>query len=182
MALRNNKAQDTAQQDTPAAQTVTPDENAAVIMRGPQWDDDTLLAIDSFDAALALVKEEFGAELVSADETLGNGFTILNKDAKDVLIGLPCIFMSWNFNLGDNGEFVSAQVVARGPGGSTIKAIVNDGSTGIYRQLSEYTRRSNGKQGGMIARRGLTRSDYTYEDPTTGESRPATTYYIDTTA
>lgn len=158
-----------------------PSQGAEMILKGPQWDDDTLLGIDSFDAAVALVQAEFGGELVSAEETLGNGFTILNGEAKNILVGVPCVFMGWNFNAGDKGEFVSAQIVARMPGGGMLKAIVNDGSTGIFKQLKAFTGRT-GKLGGLSARGGLTRSDYKYMDETTGEERPATTYYINTTA
>lgn len=158
-----------------------PDTGTDVIMRGPQWDDDTLLSISSFDEALRLTQQEFGGEIVAAEETLGNGFTILNGEAKNILCGVPLVFMAWNFNLGDTGEFVSAQVVGRIPGGGIIKAIINDGSTGVYKQLSAFTKRT-GKLGGLSARGGLTRSDYTYTDPNTGEQRPATTFYINTTA
>lgn len=158
------------------------DEGSSVVLQGPKYDDETLLNIDSFDAAVALVQAEFGGELVAAEETLGNGFVILNGDSKNVLCGVPLVFMGWNFNMGDNGEFVSAQVVARMPGGGMLKAIVNDGSTGIYKQLSEFTSRNNGRMGGMTARGGLTRSDYTYVDDKTGETKPATTYYINTSA
>lgn len=154
---------------------------AEVITRGPQWDDDTLLDIKSFDEAVRLAQEEFGGELVAAEETLGNGFTILNGDAKNILCGVPLVFMGWNFNLGDKGEFVSAQVVARMPGGGMVKAIINDGSTGVYKQLSAFTKRT-GRLGGLTARGGLTRSDYTYTDKDTGESKPATTFYINTAA
>jgi hypothetical protein len=157
----------------------TPVDNAEVSVRGPGWDDDTLLGLDSFEAALALVQETFGAELVSADETLGNGFTILNGPAKDVLIGHQMIVMSWNFNIGDVGPFVSVQCVAKLPGGGTLKAIINDGSTGIYAQLDTLYQRT-GKLGGLHVKHGLRRSDYTYTNDK-GEESPASTYYLDTT-
>lgn len=176
MASNSKAGQDTITEDGKPADAAT------VVIAGPKFDDETLLSLDSFDAALKLAQETFGGEVVSAEETLGNGFTILNGEAKNVLCGVPCVFLGWNFNAGDVGEFVSAQVVARMPGGGMLKAIINDGGTGIYKQLLEFTNRNNGRMGGLMARGGLTRSDYKYKDPNSGEERPATTYYINTSA
>lgn len=156
-------------------QTVS--DGATVAMRGPQFDDDTLLSIKSFDDALSLASQELG-EIADVGETLGNGFAVLEN--KDALIDVPCLFLSWNFNNGDFGEFVSAMVVARSESGGSRKVILNDGSTGIFQQLEAYTKRT-GKMGGLIARHGLTRSDYDYTDDK-GQVRPASTYYINTAA
>lgn len=158
----------------------TPVDAAEVAVRGPAWEDDTLLQVGSFADAMALAKAEFG-ELSEASDTLGNGFTILNDKAKDILIGQELILLSWNFNVGDMGPFVSIMCAAKMPGGGVMKAIVNDGSTGIYSQLDTLYRR-NGKLGGLHVPRGLRRSDYTYHDENTGEDRPASTYYLDTAA
>lgn len=159
----------------------------------PKWDDAALKEMDSFESAIALVQAELGGTIVPASE-LGNGFTVLNGDDKVQLVGLPCLFMGWTFNLGDQGEFVSATVVAKGAGGSLIKAIVNDGSTGIYKQLRQFTEQSGGKQGGLAAANGLRYSEY-YVDtdpksPTYGDVskvaaegfKKARTYYIDNSA
>lgn len=151
--------------------------NAEIVERGPQFDDVDLLAIETFDDALRLTADELGG-IANVGDELGNGFAILDK--KDSLIGVPCVFMSWNFNEGDFGPFVSAQVAARSESGGVRKLIVNDGSTGIYAQLSAYTKRT-GKMGGLMARAGLTRSDYEYTD-SEGKTRPASTFYIDTSA
>lgn len=150
---------------------------AEVSLRGPEFDSAALAAIDSFDAALALVQDTLGAVDVASDE-LGDGFAILDDKAK--LVGVPSLFISWNFNIGDYGEFVSAMVVARNESGAPLKVILNDGSTGIYKQLSDYTAKTS-KMGGLFARQGLRRSDYTYTDKD-GKTAPATTYYIDQTA
>lgn len=163
-------------------ETGAPADGSTVSVQGPRYDDEVLLSLDSFDAAVALAQQTFGGELVKAEETLGNGFTILNGEAKNVLCGVPLVFLGWNFNVGDQGEFVSAQVVARMPGGGMLKAIINDGGTGIFKQLGEFTDRNNGQMGGLFARGGLTRSDYKYKDEVTGEERPATTFYINTSA
>ncbi|SRR5712691_97158 len=154
---------------------------------GPSFDDTILRDLDSFDAAIALTREKLGAELVPASEVMGNGFIILNGDDKIQLVGLPCIFMGWTFNLGDSGEFVSATVVAKS-GSAMIKAIVNDGGTGICAQLREYTRLNSGKQGGLTALHGLRVSRYfvdgegqKYKEGGPGRTAAAT-FYIDTSA
>jgi hypothetical protein len=150
---------------------------ADVVVRGPKYDADRLAAVESFDDAVALAAETVG-EIANAADELGDGFAILSD--KNKLVGVPCMFLSWNFNLGDYGEFVSAQVVARTESGGVLKVIVNDGGAGIYQQLSDFTAKSN-KLGGLFARHGLRRSDYTYKDEK-GKDTPATTYYIDQTA
>jgi hypothetical protein len=151
--------------------------DGALVVRGQFYDTDALLSIDSFDAALSLVQQQLGG-IVSA-ETLGDGFAVLSKN-KDVLCGVPVLFMSWDFNAGDFGEFVSVRAIARREGGALTKVILNDGSTGIYKQLRDFTKQT-GKLGGLVARQGLRRSDYDYDDGS-GQLKPASTYYIDTTA
>lgn len=165
---------------TPAAKS---DDNGSVSTElanpGTRFSDEQLLAVDSFDAALELLANE-GVVIDHAEETLGNGFAIL-KD-KGLLCGVELLFLSWQFNNGDNGEFVSANVIARMPGQKTpSKFVVNDGSTGIRDQLKLYTKKT-GKTAGLHAKRGFTRSDYTYTDETTKETKGATTFYIDTSA
>lgn len=165
------------------------EENAAeVTMRGPRFDDDALLNLASFDAAIALTQTVLGAQVVTADQEIGNGFAILNGNDKDQLCGVPTVFLSWSFNTGDKGEFVSAYAVGRAAGGGVIKAVVNDGGTGIYQQLLVFTQKT-AKMGGLVARQGLRKSEYYYNEETKETSNKpepgfakATTYYIDTAA
>lgn len=137
---------------------------------------DDLRNIATFDDAMAL----FNGDVHTADSELGDGFELLKE--KDRLIGDPCLFISWSFSEGDHGEFVSARVIAKSGG----KYVVNDGSTGLCSQLREYTDSHGGRNGGLLSRRGLRKSEYTYDetDPKTGEikTKPAVTYYIDTSA
>lgn len=170
------------------AKAATTPSTEVTYANAPNFDEDALRDLDSFDAAIALTREKLGAEIVAASDVIGNGFSILNGDDKTQLVGLPCMFMGWTFNLGDQGEFVSATVVAKAAGGGLIKAIVNDGSTGIYQQLQSYTA-STGKQGGLAARNGLRASRYFYDESDGtiykegGPGRKAaTTFYIDTSA
>lgn len=148
----------------------------------PRYSDDELLSVQSFDDALRLATQYYGEEnLVRADETIGNGFRLLAD--KDTLIDVPFIALAWRFNPGDYGEFVTMMVVTQ----DGRKFIMNDGSTGISQQLATYTNAS-GRHGGMIVPRGLTRSDYEYEDHSMLDSegnptkRPAHTYYLNTSA
>lgn len=152
------------------------DVSGAVEISVPQYRDSDLQQINTFDDALALIQEQFGqGGVISADEVLGNGFALLTN--KDHLVGVPFILMKWQFNQGKyQDDFCTALVVTSQNG----KYIVNDGGSGLCKQLREYTN-TTGRQGGMVARKGLTRSDYTYEDEK-GNDVPASTYYIDTSA
>lgn len=138
-----------------------------------------LSEVSSFDDALRLMEETYGADaLVLASDVLGDGFTLLEN--KDQLIGVGCAFVSWKESLGDFGPFIAARVVTE----DNRKVVILDGSTGIYAQLAEFSQKI-GRDGGMIARKGLRRSDYEYDDvDKNGEpvKRPASTYYLDTSA
>lgn len=169
---------------TTVATRKTPDETSTEIdvTAVPKYSDDELLAVSSFEDAYNLAVQYYGQEnLVSADETIGNGFRLLAN--KDTLIDVPFIALGWRFNPGDFGEFVTMMVVTE----DGRKFIVNDGSTGLCQQLATYTN-STGRHGGMLVKRGLTRSDYEYEDATLLDSegkptkRPASTFYLNTSA
>lgn len=143
------------------------------------WTDDELQRISSFEDALNLVKSK--TEIVRANDVLGDGFALLDASEKDSLIGLPCILVKWEFHESDirkpdggPAEFVSVHVVARNKNGSMTKAIINDGGSGIYQQLRDYTDKS-GVSAGLVVARGLRRSDYIHP-----EHGSATTYYLDT--
>lgn len=168
-------------EDTPVAaskssEAATTSEETAVAVAIPQYRDSDLQQISSFDDALALIQEQYGqGGVISASDVLGNGFALLSN--KDHLVGVPFLIMKWQFNPGKYAEdFCTALVVTV----NNQKYIVNDGGQGLCKQLREYTAQS-GRQGGMVVQKGLTRSDYTYTD-SDGEERPASTYYIDTSA
>lgn len=134
---------------------------------------------DVFADALALAKEVYGEEAVLlASDAIGDGFAL--TDNKDIFIGVPTIFLKWTFSKGDyidpeTGEkrdFASCRVVT--PNG---KFIINDGGTGIAEQLRQFSADNFGRQGGLVAQKGLRKSEYFKEG--IGD---ATTYYIDTSA
>lgn len=148
---------------------------SAVEVPGRNFETDELAGIKSFDDALALVKEKMGDSSVGvADQEIGDGFKLLEN--KDLLSSVECLFVTWDFHQGDHGEFVSAKVVTI----DGAKYIVNDGSSGIRDQLMSYSAKKN-SQGGLFCRKGLRRSDYKYTDEN-GVEKPATTYYLDTSA
>jgi hypothetical protein len=128
-------------------------------------------AIKNLSDAIA-ASEAAGNAIVSSGEVLGDGFALLATKDKDKLVGIPVFFIGWSFHQGDQGEFVSAHVIAKSDAGDA-RYILNDGGTGIYAQLKRLN--DQGITGGLMARQGLRRSDYT------NEHGNATTYYISET-
>lgn len=141
----------------------------------PKLSNDALASISSFDDALTLLRETYGENaVVVASEVMGDGFAMLTD--KNRLIGMAFLVVTWNFTVGDHGEFVAARIVTA----DNKKYILTDGSTGICAQLSDFTAKHN-RQHGMVVEKGLRRSDYTYTDAE-GKESPATTYYLDLSA
>ena len=125
--------------------------------------------------------ELFGGDVLDASSELGDGFEVL--DNKDRVVDVPFVLISWSFSTkGKFGEFVSARLVTEGNG----KYVINDGGTGIYAQLREFTDTHGGRDGGLFVRKGLRKSEYSVDlpDPKTGEivPTPAVTYYLSTSA
>lgn len=138
------------------------------------FSDEELRNLNSLDSVKALLGDK-----VATASDLGSGFAVLDTDQKRRLVGVPLLFLFWQFNNGKQGDFVSAHVVQYDPRGQIVgKFVINDGSTGIMEQLREFTNRT-GQSQGMFAERGLRASDYTYTDDD-GIDKPATTFYIDT--
>lgn len=129
-----------------------------------------LRGITSFEDALALVQDKVG-DTVNAEKELGTGFKVLNGPDKDRLIGTAFIVLSMDFNDGDQGAFVSFLAVTE----DGAKYVVNDGSTGIYKQLEEYAMRG-GKPHGLLVNGGLRKSEY--EKEVEGRMTKAVTYYL----
>lgn len=116
--------------------------------------DEMLRGITSFEDAQALAQEMYG-EIQNFADTYGTGFILLPDKDKSKLVDVPFALVYWRLNDGTYGGFVSALVVTeRGD-----KFIVNDGSTGMYRQLAEITA-TTGKTGGLIVDHGLRESEY----------------------
>lgn len=143
-----------------------------VVISGTNYDPEELAGITSFDDALNLVASRIGENNIDvASDEIGDGFKLLEN--KDQICGVPLLLVTWDFHMGDHGEFVSIKAVTK----DGQKLIINDGSSGLYKQLAEYSAKKN-KQGGMLCQKGLRRSDYKYTDEN-GNEKPATTYYLD---
>lgn len=155
------------------------------VARTSLFTDDQLSKIDGFASAAAMLQAA-GVEAESMAD-YGTGFTV-SKD-NDLLVGMDFLILSWRFNHGAYGEdFVSAEIVTK----HNEKLILNDGSTGICKQLRVVTdqRTERGHQhpyAGLIVKNGLTVSKYFYNEKTGEISRvpkegkdwtPASTYYL----
>lgn len=164
-----------------------------VMTQASAYDSDTMRELSSFDEAVRLATEAYGPIDDAAD--LGDGFALLKEEDKRRLVGIPLLFLEWNFYPGDYGSmFVAIRMVARNKDGGVSKYIVNDGSTGIADQLAAYTKRT-GKSGGLMVRQGFRVSEYTYCElcgavkcmsetvhRDSGAHKKAETYYVDTSA
>lgn len=134
--------------------------------------------IKTLDEAFSFINDQLGGVEDFAD--YGTGFVVLDKRGKDRLVGTPFVILEWRFvdSKQFKGEFVSLLVITEG----NEKFIVNDGSTGICKQLRAVTDdrikagRSN-PQVGLAVKAGLRRSDYETVD-SDGEELSASTYYL----
>ncbi len=148
----------------------------------PLFSDTSLRDVKTYGDALSLL-QEVNVTLISTKD-LGIGFDILKN--KDQLIDVPFVILDSVLNKGENGFFVSLYVVTE----KGDKLIMNDGSTGIRKQVVEFYQLLNNVTldpasavgthllQGVQVPSGLTRSDYTYTDEKTGEAKSATTYYL----
>lgn len=129
-------------------------------------------SVKSFSDALKLATTVHG----SVVET--NAVRVMRIEDKKRLVGLPLILMEWStlWSEENDRDYVSALVVVlereEGTDESgkkieekTSKWILNDGSTGIYKELTAYTE-NTGLSGGVVCRAGLRVSEY-FIDPTT---------------
>lgn len=152
-----------------------------------QISNDDLLNISSFEDALAFVAEVYG-DVLAADEVIGNGFKMLSN--KGLLVGVPFVAVQWKFHVSDyNDSFYTNMLVVTDKGD---RYLVNDGGSGITRDLKDYSDRS-GRMGGLVFRNGLSESTYSFcddcrvatvrcADPDNHKQGPATTYYLDLSA
>jgi len=136
-----------------------------------KFDREQLGGIDSFDAAIALAVAEYGDVIDAADQPLlGDGFRVATEDDKrNKLVGVPLLLLNWTFRGSDYGTdedtYVSVQAIQREENGGAVKWIINDGGTGIARDLREFTQKT-GRDGGMICKTGLRVSDYVTDQDT----------------
>lgn len=100
-------------------------------------------------------------------------------DDKSLLINVPFYINRFWFTEGEMGDFAVAHCVTSTPvntsTGMTSKIILTDGSTGIFKQLREYAKKT-GKSGQVIIRHGLRVSQYTAD--TDQGPKAAETFYL----
>jgi len=147
----------------------------------------------SFADLLAVAKES--GEILDAAQA-GDGYTLVKSAAdKRHFVGVPVLIEDWKLqNTGSfgDGTFVTAHLRTEFPvaalGGAT-RFILNDGSTGIAKQLMEL--RNDGFTGVLLCRKGFSRSEYEVKDPVTkepvldpvsGKAKVGVTYYLDNSA
>lgn len=152
--------------------------DVAVESNKSTFDDAQLSSIKDMDSALAALGSVTEVE-DWAD--YGSGFDILEN--KDNLIGVPFVILEWRFTKSKqfDATFVSCVVVDE----KNNKHIVNDGSTGICRQLEGVTKMRIERdkaypQTGLVVRNGLRRSDYKTIVEVDGKQKEieAATYYL----
>lgn len=163
----------------------------------------------SWDQVEALAADLPDEQMLDASQ-LGDGFTLLDGDDKKHLIGVPFAILDWDVwpSKDRPGTYFTSMIlktkdpVAKLGGGTDFR--INDGSTGIHRQLKEI--RKAGFTGLIRCMNGLRVSeDYVVTqpktdengnyvldeetghpiqepvlDPMTGKEIHGTTYYLDT--
>lgn len=150
---------------------------AEVATRPARLSDDELAGIQSFEDAIALLKSSGLAPATITD--FGNGFEVLED--KRQLLKVPFLILSWAFNNGDHGDFVTMYVVTD----NGRKLVVNDGSTGIREQLVSISEKRLTEFGGDITKahsglycpKGLRISEYVYVNDK-GDKSNAATFYL----
>lgn len=114
-------------------------------------------------------------------EDFGDGFKVVTKDAKNLLVGKGFFALGWRQFTSD--KFAGAQGVALyviTTDGTNEKFCIIDMSTGIAKQIREEIAPLT--DGGVLVPNGLTRSDYTTTININGEDKEiqGTTFYLDT--
>ena len=101
---------------------------------------------------------------------------------KKHLVGMPFIIVGWQFYQGNFGPAVGIVALTRDEvpdtnGNRVRRVVINDGSTGMYREWETLCASGKAKAG-LVCQNGLRVSEYTYQDMLTGEDKPASTYYF----
>lgn len=170
------------------------DNGGEIVVAGSTFDHEALASIDSFSDAIRLATGMFGGVInAHEDVNLGTGFRLTSDEDKFRLCGVPLLLLDWRFNPGDYGDdYVSVHAIQQDENGKAIKLVINDGGTGICRDLRKYTEKT-GRMGGVFCRRGLRVSEYdtVLDGPDAGKPAPrdyvgktgkGKTFYLDFSA
>lgn len=137
---------------------------------------------ENFDSAMAALTS-VGITVENAAGVLADEWPLFEK-AK--LVNVPFVLLTWTVSNPDdsaNSANGGQYLVCRGMTKDGRRFRFADGSTGIMAQLVKLTRErvdagSKTPNAGLLVNGGLTKSDFTYTDPATGKSTPATTFYL----
>lgn len=139
---------------------------------------DEMAGIESWDDLKPFLAQY---DTVAVATELGDGTKVVEQAA---LVGKAFIILALDFPMGDFGEYA----LVRGMTQNGAKFRFSDGSTGIYRQLSEWMAKREEQFVPLMVPNGLTSSTYTVRDDEgnpiltkDGNETKATTYYLDTT-
>lgn len=148
----------------------------------PEFAEADLRALSTLDDVAELFRR-YSVEVRNAADEVGDGFAFIEN--KDRLVGVPMILIKWDCNLStsykdENGNPLrNVQVwVMYERGGQVHKVRFVDFSSGVCRQLWDYSGRT-GRHMGLAVANGLRKSEFEYEDPATGKTAMASTYYLD---
>jgi hypothetical protein len=145
---------------------------------------DVVLPATAIKQINTMTASEYAEWLASENVTVeafdgGSEWTLIGDKAD--LVGVPFIIamLRWNDVKNKSGQptgkqFVSVMAYTKDEG---KKIVFNDGSTGVAQQLSTYVAKHD-RDTGILCDKGLRVSEYDYEDPETGITTRAKTYYI----
>ena len=124
------------------------------------------LAVRSFQDAV----QQFGGadQLVAAE-----GFDIKTKDE---LIGVPMLIT--RISEGKDQKYGQPFLIVEGITATDKSFLFTDGSTGVQDELRALMYKNNGRTAGFILENGLSKSEYTYKDPSDNKDKPAVTFHI----
>lgn len=133
---------------------------------------------------------QFDGEIITFE---GSPWRVVKKDK---LVDVPFMIADVRHYNGTYGDAVAVMLITKDPvkyGDSEdtdTRFVINDGSTGVYAQVTAMVRRT-GRKAGLLCPKGLRSSSYEFQetdldgepmiDPKTGKPKPpipATTYYV----
>lgn len=141
----------------------------------------TPATVEPAQVALPFDFDSLAASATNIAAHIGSGWTVVPTKEQHKLIGLPFVIVSIASRDGDFGEYLSLQCVLHHAivvdSTETNRVVINDGSTGIMRQLLDMA--DNAPELPYYISHGLRKSEYTWKDPDDGKEKPAFTYYLD---
>lgn len=170
----------------PETQADTPREVARTTRT---FDSEALRSMTTLDDALRALQGA-GITVKDATDYIGDGFELLDDDEKKQLVGLAFVVLEGTQSDGDFGKFTSLRIMTK----DGRKVILNDGSTGIHAQVSDFLGH-NDSIAGLYVPNGLRASEYMFCDSCRNIERhgtsacskcgnsplkPASTFYLDT--